>query len=416
MERLIFHVDVNSAFLSWQAKYEREQLHMERDLRQIPAAVGGDPKTRHGIVLAKSTPAKKYGITTGEPLARALEKCPGLVVVQPKFDEYVRNSHAFINILKESAPVVEQASIDEAYCDMSGTRRLYGDPVEFAHRLKNRIREELHFTVNIGISNCRLLAKMASDFEKPDNVHTLFPDEIQEKMWPLPAKELFFVGPSSAKKLSGLGIRTIGDIARMDRALLQLHFGKQGVTMWEFANGIDESPVRGESDAAKSYGNSVTLSFDVTDAESAKKILLSLCETVGARLRADNAYIRSVTVTVKDCEFRTTSHQTGLNDATNVTEIIYREACMLFDQLWDHSPIRLLGVSAGKITSDAYRQMELFSASASDGPAPEKLAKLNAAIDQIRGRYGEDSVKRARFLEAGGSHMTAGLNKAKRTE
>ena len=414
MDRLIFHVDVNSAFLSWQAKYEMETLNLERDLREIPAAVGGDPKTRHGIVLAKSTPAKKYGIVTGEPLSRALEKCPGLVVVQPKFDEYVRNSHAFIGILKEVAPVVEQASIDEAYCDMSGTGRIYGDPVQFAHRLKDRIREELHFTVNIGISNCKLLAKMASDFEKPDKVHTLFPDEIEKKMWPLPAGDLFLVGRSSAKKLAGLGIRTIGDIARMDPALLQLHFGKQGKTMWEFACGIDDSPVRSESDAAKSYGNSVTLGFDVTDADSAKKILLSLSETVGARLRADKAYIRSVTVTIKDCDFRTTSHQAGLDDATNVTEIIYRKACVLFDQLWDHTPIRLLGVSTGKITDNAYSQMELFSTSAQNGPAPEKLSKLNAAIDQIRDRYGEDSVKRARFLE-GGSHMTKGLNKEKRS-
>lgn len=414
MDRLIFHVDVNSAFLSWQAKYEMEQLHMERDLRQIPAAVSGDPKTRHGIVLAKSTPARKYGVTTGEPLSRALEKCPSLVVVQPKFDAYVQNSRAFISILKEAAPVVEQASIDEAYCDMSGTRRIYGDPVAFAHQLREHIREELHFTVNIGISDCKLLAKMASDFEKPDKVHTLFPDEIAEKMWPLPAGELFLVGRSSTKKLAGLGIRSIGDIARMDPALLQLHFGKQGKTMWEFANGIDASAVRGESDAAKSYGNSVTLGFDVVDADSAKKILLSLCETVGARLRADGAYIRSVTVTIKDCEFRTTSHQTGLDDATNVTEVIYREACILFDQLWDHVPIRLIGVSAGKITDSAYSQMELFSSSM-NGPAPEKLSKLNAAIDQIRDRYGEDSIKRARFLE-GGSHMTRGLNKAKREE
>ena len=416
MERLIFHVDVNSAFLSWQAKYELEQLHMERDLRQIPAAVGGDPKTRHGVVLAKSTPAKKYGVTTGEPLSRALDKCPELVIVQPKFEEYVSNSRAFIAVLKEVAPVVEQASIDEAYCDLSGTTRLYGDPVTLAHRLKDRIRQELPFTVNIGISNCKLLAKMASDFEKPDMVHTLFPNEIQQKMWPLPAGELFLVGRSSAKKLTGLGIRTIGDIARMDPALLQLHFGKQGKTMWEYANGIDDSPVRSESDAAKSYGNSVTLSLDVTDADSAKKILLSLCETVGARLRADKAYIRSVTVTIKDCEFRTTSHQTGLSDATNVTEVIYRTSCTLFDQLWDHTPIRLLGVSTGKITDDSYSQMELFSASKSSGPAPEKLSKLNAAIDQIRGRYGEDSVKRARFLESGSSHMTKGLNKAKREE
>lgn len=416
MDRLIFHVDVNSAFLSWQAKYEMEQLHMERDLREIPAAVGGDPKTRHGIVLAKSTPAKKYGITTGEPLSRALEKCPNLVVVQPKFDEYVKNSRAFIGILKEIAPVVEQASIDEAYCDLSGTSRIYGDPVALAHRLKDRIRDELHFTVNVGISNCKLLAKMASDFEKPDKVHTLFPDEIRKKMWPLPAGELFLVGRSSAKKLGSLGIRTIGDIAQMDPALLQLHFGKQGITMWEFANGIDESAVRSESDAAKSYGNSVTLRFDVTDAQNAKKILLSLCETVGARLRADKAYIRSVTVTIKDCDFRTISHQTGLEDATNVTEVIYHQACTLFDQLWDHTPIRLLGVSTGKITDGAYNQMELFSTPATGSPDKEKLSKLNAAIDQIRDRYGEDSVKRARFLEAGSSHMTKGLNKAKREE
>lgn len=413
---MIFHVDVNSAFLSWQAKYELEQLHMERDLREIPAAVGGDPKTRHGIVLAKSTPAKKYGVTTGEPLLRAMEKCPNLVVVQPKFDEYVRNSRAFIGILKEIAPVVEQASIDEAYCDMSGTRRIYGDPVAFAHKLKDRIREELHFTVNIGISGCKLLAKMASDFEKPDKVHTLFADEIEKKMWNLPAGELFLVGRSSAKKLAGLGIRTIGDIAQMDRELLQLHFGRQGVTMWEFANGIDESEVRAQSDAAKSYGNSVTLSFDVTDAPNAKKILLSLCETVGARLRADRAFVRSVTVTIKDCDFRTTSHQAGLEDATNVTEIIYREACLLFDQLWDQTPIRLLGVSTGKITDDSYSQMELFSTPPANAPAPEKLSKLNAAIDQIRSRYGEDSVKRARFLDSEGSHMTRGLNKAKREE
>ena len=188
MDRLIFHVDVNSAFLSWQAKYELEQLHMERDLRLIPAAVGGDPKPRHGIVLAKPTPAKNYGDTTGDALTRTLEKCPNLVIVQPKFDEYVKNSRAFMDILKEVAPVVEQASIDEAYCDMSGTGRIYGDPVEFAHRLKDRIREELHFTVNVGISNCMLLAKMSSDFEKPDKVHTLFPDEIDKKMWPLPAR------------------------------------------------------------------------------------------------------------------------------------------------------------------------------------------------------------------------------------
>lgn len=413
MERLIFHIDVNSAFLSWQAKYELETLHLARDLREIPSAVGGDPKTRHGIVLAKSSPAKAYGVTTGEPLARALEKCPQLVVVQPRFEEYVRNSKAFLRILKEVAPVVEQASIDEAYCDMTGTERIYGDPVAFAHQLKNRIRDELHFTVNVGISDCRLLAKMASDFEKPDKVHTLFPDEMKQKMWPLPAGELFLVGRSSARKLAGLGIRTIGDIAAMDRGLLQLHFGRQGVTMWEFANGIDPSPVRAESEAAKSYGNSVTLGFDVTDSADAKKILLSLCETVGARLRADRAYIRSVTVTIKDCEFRTTSHQTGLENATNVTEIIYREACRLFDQLWDRTPIRLLGVSTGKITDGSYSQMELFSTGDTGGPDPERLSRLNAAIDSIRSRYGEDSVKRARFLE-GGSHMTRGLGKAKR--
>ena len=414
MERLIFHIDVNSAFLSWQAKYEQEILHMERDLRDIPAVVGGDPKTRHGIVLAKSTSAKKHGIVTGEPLLRAMEKCPELTVVQPRFDEYVRYSHAFMKILEETAPVVEQASIDEAYCDMSGTSRLYGDPVAFAHSLRERIRKELHFTVNIGISNCKILAKMASDFEKPDKVHTLFPNEIATKMWPLPVQELFLVGKSSARKLQELGIRTIGDIARMNPSILQLHFGKQGISMWEHANGLDDSPVCAESDAAQSYGNSTTLSFDVKDAETAKKILLSLCETVGARLRADQTYIRCVTLTMKDCDFHTSSHQTALDDATNVTEYIYREACRLFDLHWNHTPLRLLGVSVGKVTDDSYYQMDLFSSEQTDTPSTEKLSRLNAAIDCIRNRYGEDSVKRARFLESGDSHMTKGLNKAKR--
>lgn len=407
---IIYHIDVNSAFLSWTAVKRLRDNPEALDIRTIPAVIGGDEKKRHGIVLAKSVPAKAYGIQTGEPLVQTRKKCPDILIVPPDFATYVSMSEQLMNFLKQTAPVVEQYSIDEAFCDMTGTGLLYGDPVAFAHQLKDDILNRFGFTVNIGISTNKLLAKMASDFKKPNLVHTLFPEEIPQKMWPLPVGELFFVGPSMCKKLEALGIHTIGDVAASNPQLLVSHFKKHGELIWNYANGFDiELPVNHKA-ANKSFGNSVTLHFDVTDAENAKTILLSLSETVGARIRAEHAYIGVVSVTIVDNEFRHLSRQCTLSTPTDITEITYENACRLFDLTWNHVPIRLLGVSTAHATDTAFHQMNLF-----DEDKNERFAMLNKAVDSIRDKYGEDSIKRARFLDNGCTHMSGGLNREKRS-
>ncbi len=407
---IIFHIDVNSAFLSWEAVYRMQVLGDEVDIRTIPAVIGGSEADRHGIVLAKSTPAKRYKIQTGEPLAHARRKCPNLRIISPTYSVYVENSRRFVNFLKQYTPDVESYSIDEVFCDFTGTEHLYGPPAVWARHLADMIREELGFTVNIGISSNHLLAKMASDFEKPDKVHTLFPEEIPSKMWPLDIRELFFVGKSAEQRLRTLGIHTIGDLARTDRDFLVHHMKKHGETLWDFAHGIDNGSITKEKEPqSKGYGNSVTLSYDVTDPETAHTILLSLCETVGARIRADKAYVSVIGVSITDCDFRHSSHQTALLSGTNITYQIYETACQLFDELWNGSPIRLLGVFTSKAAEEQTLQYSLFETDKYD-----RLARLDKAIDSIRGKFGEDSVQRACFVKSKQSHMSGGINKAKR--
>lgn len=391
---LIYHVDVNSAFLSWESAHRLALDPNAQDLRLINAVIGGDEEQRHGIVLAKSPSAKRYGVQTGEPLAHARKKCPDLVIAPPNHALYAEYSKRFITILEEVAPTIEQCSIDEAFCDMTGTTKLYGDPVLFAHKLKDRIYNELGFTVNIGISTNKLLAKMASDFKKPNLVHTLFPEEIPAKLWPLPLEDLFGIGKSSAKRLHSLGFKTIGDLAHANKQYLISNFKSQGEYIWNSANGIASADLTYIPPANKGYGNSVTLPYDVTDIETANKILLSLCETVGARIRAEQAYISVVQVQIVDCEFVHHSRQTTLPSTTNVTEKIYDCAKQLFIEGWDHTPIRLLGVSTSKASTESYEQYNLF-----DQDKFERLSKLNSAIDKIRSRYGDDSIKRACFVE-----------------
>lgn len=393
-EPLIFHVDVNSAFLSWEAARRLKENPCAEDLRQLDAVIGGSEELRHGVVLAKSPSAKKYGILTGEPLAQARKKCPNLLIVPPDHALYANYSAKFIAILEEVAPVVEQCSIDEAFCDMTGTTSLYGDPVLFAHKLKDRIYKELGFTVNIGLSSNKLLAKMASDFKKPNLVHTLFPDEIPQKLWPLPLEELFGIGKATAKRLHSLGFSTIGDLAHANKDMLISNFKSQGEYIWASANGVASSDLAYIPPANKGYGNSITLPYDVTDKDTAKRILLSLCETVGARIRAEHAYISVVQVQIVDCEFTHYSKQITLPSTTNVTEKIYASALALFEDCWNHSPIRLLGVSTSKASSESYEQYNLF-----DHDKYERLSKLNQAIDRIRDRYGDDSIKRACFID-----------------
>lgn len=396
-QKVIFHIDVNSAFLSWEAVHRLKDLGDTVDLREIPSAVGGDRATRHGIILAKSVPAKKYNIQTAEPVADALKKCPELVLVPPNQKIYSRYSHAFMEILREYSPDVEKFSIDEAFVDMTGCQALFGEPVACAHTIKDRIYHELGFTVNIGISDVRLLAKIASDFEKPDRVHTLYRTEIEDKMWPLPVSDLIYVGKASVRLLHSLGIYTIGDLANSDVDIIRAHMKSHGEFIWKLANGQDVSIVETKKRENKGYGNSTTLAFDVTDAETAKQILMSLCETVAARLRADHRKAEVIAVTIRDTDFRNRSHQMVLPSPSNITTELYSMVCLLFDELWDESPIRLLGIRCTKLYEEtAARQLNLF-----DTVDYEKQSRLDKAMDDIRAKYGNDAVKRASFMDQG---------------
>ncbi|HJC11349.1 MAG TPA: DNA polymerase IV [Candidatus Blautia merdigallinarum] len=405
MEKVIFHIDVNSAYLSWEAVYRLREQGGSVDLREIPCAVGGDKSKRHGIILAKSLAAKACGVRTGEPLTEALKKCPGLTVVPAHHSLYRQYSKKFMDILREYTPDVQQYSIDEAFMDMSGMEKIIGDPVAFAHKLKNRISRELGFTVNVGISSNKYLAKMASDFEKPDKVHTLFPEEIPTKMWPLPVSDLIFVGRSTQEALHKLGIYTIGQLAATDVEILRHHLKKQGETIWEFANGRDSSLVEPVPEGNKMYGNSTTVAFDITDEDTARMVLLSLSETVASRLREDGQKAQMVSVSIRNTDMKTVSHQKVMPAATDITEEIYETACQLFEELWDQSPIRLLGVQTGKLSSESQgRQMSLF-----DNTDYEKMERMDQAVDKIRKKYGKNAIMRASFLDNKKvDHMTGG--------
>lgn len=410
MEKVIFHIDVNSAFLSWEAVYRMQILGDRTDLRLIPSVVAGDIKKRHGIVLAKSLPAKDYGIRTGDMLSEAQKLCPNLVIAAPHYDLYEANSRAFIEILKSFAPIVEQYSIDEAYCDMTQLQALYGSPVAMAHLIQDKIYKELGFTVNIGISTNKLLAKMASDFSKPNKVHTLFPKEIQTKMWRLPVSDLFFVGRATNKKLRNIGIHTIGELANFDVEILKSHLKKQGEVIYNFANGRDIDILEPEAPTNKGYGNSMTIAFDVEDELTAKIFLLSLSEKVCSRLRKDEMKAFVVSVSIQYFDYTSSSHQITLFTATNITSEIYQAASRAFDEGWTGQPIRHLGIHTSRVMQEDYnRQLNLF-----EEQSYEKQIKLDRTVDAIRRRYGDDSIMRAIFVNSNIYHMSGGIAPEKR--
>ncbi|MBQ8118422.1 MAG: DNA polymerase IV [Lachnospiraceae bacterium] len=394
---IIFHIDVNSAFLSWTA-LDRLRSGDPVDLRTIPSIVGGDSATRHGIVLAKSIPAKAYGIRTGEPVASAMRKCPNLVLASPDHARYKEYSRALMDHLSQICPDIEQVSIDECYMDYTPISANYASPLEAAVRIKDSVRETFSFTVNVGISDRKVLAKMASDFRKPDLVHTLFAAEIQEKLWPLPVSDLFLCGHSSVETLRKLGILTIGELAQADPAILDAHLKSHGRLLWNYANGIDPSTVETRHAKAKGIGNSTTLSADVTTAEEAHRILRNLSESVGARMRRAHTMGYSVCTEIKYSDFVSVSHQTILDAPTSSDAILAEAACALFDELWNGNPIRLLGVRATKLVAeDTPVQLSLFDLQA---PKSEKQQKLDAALDKIRSRYGKGAIKRGSQIDS----------------
>ena len=432
----IFHIDVNSAFLSWTSVHNLETGEGP-DLRLVPSIIGGDASKRHGIVLAKSIPAKKYKIQTAEPIASALRKCPNLQVASPDFSIYKRYSNALMDHLRDFCPEIEQVSIDECYMNFTPVAHMYESALQAAYIIKDSVFERFGFTVNVGISDKKVLAKMASDFEKPNKVHTLYSHEIQEKMWPLPIGELFLCGKSSVTTLHKLGIMTIGQLAGSDPEMIYDNLKSIGTTLYQFANGIDDSVVNLTHEREKSVGNSVTVSSDITERESAIKTLLALADSVSSRLRKAHLRALNVCVEIKYSDFRKTSKQMALRGPSDDSPTLYSHALLLFDKLWNGDPIRLLGLRTGKL-EDASEpvQMSLFdlpqfnsgagNSQSSDsgalsvsvnhdttkqssgeeylGPGrQEKQHRLDEALDSIRSKYGKEAIMRGTLYKPDGS-------------
>ena len=390
MERIIFHIDVNNAFVSWTAVDLLKQ-GSKIDIRNTYAVVGGDEKTRNGIVLAKSPLAKKVGIVTGETIYNAKRKYKNLTVYPPNFRLYQEMSYSLFNLLAKYKPDIEVASIDECYLDYGKVKKLYGNELEFAYKIKDEIQNTLGFTVNIGIANNKLCAKMASDFTKPNRVHTLYDNEVKEKMWPLKVGDLFGVGRSTLPKLEAIGIHTIEDLANYDLTKLTRYFKNQAKHLIDIANGIDNSEVKSIPDEVKGIGHEFTLEEDTTDINVLFKELFILSEMVGKRLRKENKYAQVICVSLKDNFFRRYSHQRKLVNATNITSEIYEHSKSILREFYNGESIRLIGLRLDDLHEENIYQTSLFE----DLNKKDKESSIDKVIDEINQKMGRNTVTKA---------------------
>ncbi len=389
MERQILHVDVNNAFLSWTA-VEMIKNGSHIDIREIPAIIGGDESKRSGIVLAKSMKAKEFGIKTADTIYQAKKKCPNLKIYSGNFQVYRKYSNQLYQLLLEYTDKIERFSIDECFLDM--TQYLMRDTlINKAKEIGKRIKNELGFTVNIGVAHNKLLAKMASDFEKPDKIHTLYESEIKEKMWPLPIADLFMLGRKTVPKLNNMQIKTIGELAKTDKFIIQNKFGKHGIMMWEYANGIDNTEVKYIKEKPKGIGNSITLPEDINNIEKLEEILLAVVEQVTYRLRRQKMLAKVVNVQLRNKNFVDISHQKKLPNLTDSTKEIYQNAKELLEQMYiKGNEIRLIGLRLDNLTDKEEMQINLF-----DKKENEKQKKIDQTIDKLKEKYGYNSITRA---------------------
>ena len=390
MDKIIMHIDVNNAFLSWTA-VDLLKKDYPIDIRNIEAIIGGDESMRHGIVLAKSIIAKKKGVKTAETIRDAKRKCNDLKIFPPNYKLYSEMSNKLFNLINNYTPDIEILSVDECFIDYTKVKNLYGDPIKFAYKLKDEIKEKLGFTVNIGIANNKLCAKMASDFLKPDKVHTLFPDEVKKKMYPLPIEDLYGVGKSSSKKLRELGINTIGDLAQADSKVLYKYFKNQTEKLINSAKGISDSIIVSKRPDIECISNSTTTSHNLNTIEEIYEVLYPLVENVSIRLRKKNKYASNVGVVLKDKNFKTYSHQKKLKNPTSNTEEIYSVAKQLIKELWNEEGIRLVGVSLSKLSNNLSHQISLFE----DIKEVENNNELDKVVDNLRKIYGSNIIKKA---------------------
>lgn len=385
LNKFIMHIDVNNAFLSWTA-VDMLKNGADIDIRTIPSIIGGDEKQRHGIVLAKSNIAKQFGIQTADTIYQAKKKCPQIRIFPSKYSVYQQYSNELYQYLLTYTDKIERFSIDECFIECSDFIKTRESFMKLAKQINKEVQEKFGFTVNIGLSSVKVLAKMASDFEKPNKIHTLYIDEIKEKMWNLPVGELFMVGKKSVPKLSLLGITTIGDLARYDKKVIIKKLGKFGEMIWNYANGIDNDPVHYEAELPKGIGNSVTLPKDCNDIEELNKILLALSEKVSYRLRSYKLKTTVINVQIKTNEFITYSHQVKIASPTDNTKEIYKIAKKLLEQLYKNQSIRLIGVRVDNLTDGNQEQINLFETN------HHKLNNLDKTIDIIKNKYGYNSI------------------------
>lgn len=400
---MFFHVDVNSAYLSWEARYRLEQGD-SLDLRTIPSAVGGNPEKRKGIILAKSIPAKAYGVQTGEPLVSAFQKCRALVVVPANFRLYKRCSKELTDLLYNYSPKIQSFSIDESFVDMG---RL-DDPMATANELREDVEKTLGFTVNVGVGPNKLLAKMASDFKKPNRAHSLFKEEIPTKLWPLPVGELFMVGRKTQQKLLAMGIQTIGDLAHAKPELLYSTMKSHGLLIYEYAWGRESSPITEySSHDQKGVGNSTTLPRDIDEKEVLYLYLLGLSEMVTYRLRALEKMAYVLCVHYRDYGFQRRRLQRKLTSPLDTTMDIFSQCKTLFDELWQKEPIRQIGISLTELVDNHEYQQNFLNIN------QEKYRRLDSTIDELRDRFGRDTILRASFLHGNVDPMIGGVGEDK---
>ena len=387
MERTILHSDINCCYAAI------EHLH-HPELAGKPLAVGGDPESRHGIVLTADYIAKKHGVKTGMALWQAKQVCPDITFISPRMDLYLRFSRMAHEIYSEYTDLQEPYGIDESWLDVSASSSIKGDGYKIAEEISNRMKSELGITVSIGVSFDKIYAKLGSDYKKPDAITTMYKDEFRQKAWKLPASDLLYVGRSTNQKLLKIGIKTIGDLARMDEHILVNHLGKMGSVLWAFATGYDESPVRLEDTHApiKSVGNSTTTPRDLEDDEDVKIVLYILAESVAARLRENGFRCRVVEISIRDNELFSFTRQKKIDHATNITGEIAAYSYQIFKASYDwRKPIRSVGVRGADLVTDNYwEQIDLFSSV----EFREKQMKVDAAVDDIRRRFGFYSIQR----------------------
>ncbi len=403
----ILHIDANSAFLSWTSAWLLENGET-LDLRTVPSAIAGNPKNRHGIILAKSIPTKKYGIKTGQPLYEAISLCPDILIYPPNFDLYISCSEAMLSIISEYSSKVERYSVDECFLDYVGSEKLFGNSIKVGNEIRKRIEKELGFTVNVGIGDNKLLAKMAGQLEKPNMTHTIFREEIREKLWPLSVGKLFMVGRATERKLKKININTIGELANTDMLFLKAMLKSQGILIWNYANGIDNTKVIPNNEILrKGISNSMTIKYDVYEKEEVYMYLLSLAERVSLRLRNQGFKTSLIGIRIRNSELIGYTHQMRLNLYIDSTSNIYEYACMLFDHAWKGEPVRQLGISLSELCKNDNYQISIYEKL---NISYEKNQKADFIVDEIRDKFGETAIYRGTFANTNIKPLEGGTN------